>query len=89
MWEDNMFLIVTGSMYSYTMFKTGYIPTNSSVMSIPLNALEQGTQIIQHLVKACSYFLLNLFCKIHSNSSTICELNRSYYTWPEFSFQQH
>jgi len=70
------------------MLKTGYIPTNSSVMSIPLNALEQGTQIIQHLVKACSYFLLNLFCKIHSNSSTMCELNRSYYTWPEFSFQQ-
>lgn len=58
-------------------------------MSIPLNALEQGTQIIQHLVKACSYFLLNLFCKIHSNSGTICELNRSYYTWPESLFQQH
>ena len=72
-----------------TMLNTGYIPTNSSVMSIPLNALEQGTQIIQHLVKACSYFLRNLFCKIHSNSSTICKLNRSCYTRPEFSFQQH
>lgn len=67
---------------------TNHIPTKSSVMSNPLSALVQGTQIVQHLDTACSYFLLNLFCKRQNNSDTIIQ-SSWYRKGLGFLFQKH
>lgn len=74
---------VADKNYGWTRsrIQTDYIPTNSSVMLSPRNALEHGTQIIQHLDKACSYFLLNLFCKIAVNSVNTHTFTKNSLPW--------